>query len=246
MSKPRQPPSRPTAKPPIGHRSLHRFTGVCAGGVLLYLVATGLPLQYTDQLALGTRFVEQGWILDYYGLHPPIEATKSGDAVSIGGQLYWRGNLLGELNGFSGSVLHGDLAVVAARDMLLLFPPDAPELADQLPLSGTLSKIGQADGFLQLELNGQVRRMDAGLLNLLPIETTRSVRWAPVEALPVSELGHYQQAFRRHLLSLERLLQDLHSGRAFGPIGVIVINLATLAMVALSITGLLIWWRTRS
>ncbi len=44
---------------------------------------------------------------------------------------------------------------------------------------------------------------------------------------------------------MERVLLDLHSGRIFGPVGVLVYDLLALALGFLSISGLLLWFRGR-
>jgi len=47
------------------------------------------------------------------------------------------------------------------------------------------------------------------------------------------------------LLSIERWLQDLHSGRFFGTIGIVVLDIASALLLILAVTGLIIWWRSR-
>ena len=46
-------------------------------------------------------------------------------------------------------------------------------------------------------------------------------------------------------ISIERLLQDLHSGRLFGIFGVILMDLASVALVLLALTGCWVWLRKR-
>ncbi len=53
------------------------------------------------------------------------------------------------------------------------------------------------------------------------------------------------RVYRGEGLSLERLLLDLHSGRIFGSIGVLVYDLLALALGFLSISGLVLWFRSR-
>ena len=43
--------------------------------------------------------------------------------------------------------------------------------------------------------------------------------------------------------SLERVLLDFHSGRIFGPVGIVVYDLLALMVLVLSISGLIIWVR---
>ena len=75
---------------------LHRVIGITAGGVLLYLLFTGIPLQFTDELALGQRHVSASTVLDWYGLNAPEEVVGNGEIAFIGGQLYWRDTRIAE------------------------------------------------------------------------------------------------------------------------------------------------------
>jgi uncharacterized iron-regulated membrane protein len=47
------------------------------------------------------------------------------------------------------------------------------------------------------------------------------------------------------MLSTERWLQDLHSGRFFGTFGVLTVDLASALLLILAGTGLVLWWRYR-
>ena len=42
-------------------------------------------------------------------------------------------------------------------------------------------------------------------------------------------------------LNWERWLQDLHSGRFFGPVGVWIMTIAGAALIVLGISGLIVW-----
>jgi len=44
---------------------------------------------------------------------------------------------------------------------------------------------------------------------------------------------------------MERLLLDFHSGRIFGPVGVLVYDLLALAVGFMAISGLVLWFRGR-
>jgi hypothetical protein len=56
-----------------------------------------------------------------------------------------------------------------------------------------------------------------------------------------------QQAIARHYRgsgpSLERFLLDLHSGRIFGSVGILIYDLLALAIAFLALSGLLLWVR---
>ena len=70
--------------------------------------------------------------------------------------------------------------------------------------------------------------------------------WVEPVLPPPAATAVYREYFRGYLLTTERLFQDLHSGRLFGPGGVWIVNLSSLMLLVLAITGLWIWWRSRA
>lgn len=246
--------SRPISVPSPARRKalnqIHRTAGITAGGVLLYLLFTGIPLQFTDELALGQRHVSAPAILDWYGLQAPLEVLGNGDVAYIGGQLYWHEQRLGsvaggvEFNGYLGSTRHARLIVGASAKRLWLFPDADPAEFESIPLAGRASAIGTAGGRIYLLVDNELKRVDAEFLNIEAAPAT-TVEWLRPVALPAVAAQRYRELYRRYLLTTERLLQDLHSGRLFGPAGIWIVNLAAALLIVLSITGLWIWWRSR-
>jgi uncharacterized iron-regulated membrane protein len=48
-------------------------------------------------------------------------------------------------------------------------------------------------------------------------------------------------AYRGSGLTLERILLDLHTGRLFGPAGVALINIASILLLVLIFSGIVLW-----
>ena len=72
--------------------------------------------------------------------------------------------------------------------------------------------------------------------------TLVSVRW--LESETQATTPELAQRYGEALISWERWLQDLHSGRFFGPVGIWVMSLAALIFIVLAFTGLLVWLST--
>lgn len=246
--------SRPISAPSPAHRKalnqIHRTAGIAAAGVLLYLLFTGVPLQFTDELALGQRHVSAPAILDWYGLQAPLEVLGNGDVAYIGGQLYWHEQRLGsvaggvEFNGYLGSTRHTTLIVGASAKRLWLFPEANPADFESIPLAGRASALGTSEGRIYLLVDNELKHVDAEFLNIEAAPAT-TVEWLRPAALSEAAAQRYRELYRRHLLTAERLLQDLHSGRLFGPLGIWIVNLSAALLIVLSVTGLWIWWRSR-
>jgi len=245
MSTPSQPPT-PSPKRDKPANRWHRNAGIAAVGVLVYLLVTGVPLQFSSELALGQRYIHRTWILDWYGLQAPQRVMRSGEVAQIGEQLYRGGQMVATMSPLRGAVRIGEFLVVAGRSEVLLLPSDAGAAPETTHLSVTVNRLGSHDGQVYLDSDGATLVADALLLNWQPVATApAAIQWAAVAALADAEAAPYRNRFRERMLTMERWLQDLHSGRFFGPIGVLIIDLASVLMLVLAGTGLVLWTRSR-
>lgn len=223
----------------------HRLAGISAAAFLIFLTATGLPLQFTDRLGLGSRHVGTDWILDWYGLEARGEVLVSGGVAALGDRLFLdSGEPVAPLSGFAGAVrLDGLLIVAGLGDVLLLDAADGT-LIDRFRLERNIRRIGIAGDLPVLDTTAGLLTADPGLVSWIPAGQTLKVRWAAPERAPAALAETVRRQVRGSLLSTERLLQDLHSGRAFGTAGILVVDLASALLVFLSISGLIMWWRS--
>ncbi|MGE0622940.1 MAG: PepSY domain-containing protein [Pseudomonadales bacterium] len=238
-------PSPAVRKPPLRHR-LHRITGITTGLVLLYLIGTGLPLQLTGELDLGSRYVATPAVLDWYGIGAPASGWQSGGVTYVGGLVFSGRQPVIDADGFQGAVTQGDLSAVAAGEVLLIFPPSDPDLVDSVRLPAPALRIGRHDGDIVIDTALGLQVLSAQTLTLSPLEAAvDGVEWAHLTTLTGDGLAPFAAAARARVLTVERLLQDLHSGRAFGPAGEWLVGLASLALSVLAVSGFWIWWRSR-
>lgn len=226
-------------------RRIHRYAGVAAGGVLVYLLVTGLPLQF-DSLQLGDQFVSTPFILESYNLDAPAEVSFDSGIAQVGNRLFWEDEQIVEAGELLGAVNYQGLVVIGTPDALFVLSPTAPGALERIDQLTPLAGIALHQGQVLLNTGSGIHQMDSALLNALPVpEPPGDIEWQSPQLISGSQSEIYRSAYRQRLLSVERLLQDLHSGRAFGPIGVWVINLGTLLLAGLAITGYWIWWRSR-
>jgi len=108
--------------------SWHRRLGVVVALLVILLSGTGIALNHTESLGLDERFVESGWLLDWYGVQAPEAGfgfAAGGTRITLlGDHLYAGLELVGTpFNALHGAVaLDGLIAVAADRDVLLLTP----------------------------------------------------------------------------------------------------------------------------
>ena len=235
-------------------RRLHRSFGAFAVVFVLFMVLSGLALNHSNDLGLDQRKASQSFVLGWYGLGKPsnIKSYAVGDDwISIAGsQLYLNDNAVATLHGGVGAVSTDDLYIAASGDEVLLLDHDG-NLVERLPWASISEAPIEAIG---LQLNqtvtvrsaGQVWLADADLLNWQRIEEPiTSPDWSSPQVAPDELQQSITSLYRGEGLSLERVLLDLHSGRIFGSIGVVVYDLLALALGFLSISGLVLWFRGR-
>jgi hypothetical protein len=244
MTRPARPPSPVVRKSPLRHR-LHRTTGIATGLILLYLIGTGLPLQLSGPLDLGSRYVSSRAILDWYGIGAPETGWQSNDVSYVGGFVFNGQRPIAEADAFQGAVVVDGLVAVAAGAVVLLFSPQTDGV-ETVSLTAPAYRIGRYGDRVIIDTGSSLRALHPDTLELVADDANPdTVQWAHLGTLTGTALAPYGDAVRARILTLERLLQDLHSGRAFGAAGEWLVSLASLALVALALSGFWIWWRSR-
>jgi uncharacterized iron-regulated membrane protein len=228
-------------------KSLHRWhrrAGVAAATVLVYLVASGLPLQYSSELQLGARYVPWAPVLNWYGLQAPDSVRSSGGLTAVGDAIFAREGFLFTLPGFKGAISVGGILVAAGQGELVLLQPETLELLERWPMPTPAQAIGTWQNTVVLKTGQTYLLANADLVNWrTETEPPPGVAWAPVTLLPSSQATPFRSLYRQRMLTLERVLQDLHSGRFFGWIGMVIVDAASLLLLFLAVSGLVMWAR---
>jgi len=235
-------------------RRFHRTLGAGAAGFILFMVLSGLLINHANDLGMSQRHVSQSFLLNWYGLEAPenINSFSTGqDWLSFAGsQLYFNDNPVSAISNGVGAISSGEMLIAAGSEELLLLDTNG-NLIERLPWEapggGPIESIGvHGNGSVVIKSEDQLWLADAELLGWQPAQ-------APLVAMAWSSPGSapeaLHQAITRHYrgdgVSMERLLLDLHSGRIFGPLGILVYDLLALAVGFLAISGLVVWLRGR-
>lgn len=92
--------------------------------------------------------------------------------------------------------------------------------------------------FLILAITGLILNHNVGLnLNKTYLSSEWLHNWY---GLPVPEEGGFEG------LTADRVLLDIHTGRFFGAIGTLIVDIATICLLFLTGTGFYIWLRSKS
>ena len=235
-------------------RRLHRSFGAGAAVFIIFMVLSGLAINHSNGLGLDQQRVSQNFLLSWYGLDGPdqIHSFEVGnDWISFAGsQLYLNGNSISAVTNGVGAVAGEDMLIAAGSEELLLLGHDGT-LIERIPWgqpgTGSVESIGQLEnGLVVIKSNNRLWSADADLLNWQRVkDTITSPAWSHAEPAPEALSQAVTQQYRGGGPSLEQLLLDLHSGRIFGPIGVLVYDLLALTIGFLAISGLVLWLRGR-
>lgn len=232
-------------------RQLHRWLGVISALFVLLLVISGWMLNHTERLALDTLRVNTGWLLDWYGMHPatePVSYRTGGHRLTwLEGRLYLDATNVTATNGpLVGAVAMPDMLAGATANRIYLMLSDG-RLVEKIDVQRLIEEplvgIGLTEnGQLALNSGEQTSRLNLDTLTIQPL-TGESVHWSAPVPLPATLRAKIMQDWRGQGLPLERVVQDLHSGRILGLGGTLFMDLIGLLLAGLAVTGLLIWLR---
>ncbi len=237
-------PRTSSLKPTNPVNRWHRTTGVTVAVVLIYLLATGTPLQFSDQLDLADAYVTSEGLLGWYGLEAPRGVTVSGRFSYLDGMLFEDGAYLTATKRLVGTVQTEALSLAADTEAVWLVELAGERLIEATVI-GNIQRIGMTSNGAVLETARTYLVPDADYVNWIPLpELPIDVNWSILKPAIPSQETATRRLFSRRMLTWERVLQDLHSGRFFGVVGLVVIDLATILLLILAATGLIIWWRS--
>jgi hypothetical protein len=233
-------------------RRLHRTLGAGGAIFILLMVLSGLAINHAEGLKLQQRLVSQPWVLDWYGLDEPgdIRSFNAGGRwlSFVGSQLYHDGNPVSPLANGIGVVFDGTMIIAAGSNELILLDNNGV-LIERVPWNKPepIESVGLlADEAVIIKTASQLWQADAQLFQWQLIDDTAvAPHWSSSESAPSEIRRAVTAQYRGSGLSLERLVLDLHSGRIFGSVGVLVYDFLALLVGFLAISGLVLWARGR-
>lgn len=236
-------------------RKTHRWVGFSIALIVLLLCVTGIALNHSSGLKLGGRAMP-GWAAQwFYQQSSPEQMNYKAGAVNYSvssiGELTSNGASIISCSFLSGVIEHAAMHIAVCADKLVLLTPDAELIEEYYFSQSGLADLQQLfvlsgdPGNLYLQdISGALHRLNLDSLQLSPIADTELVPDArsgiaktQSEAVSLSRTSATSSAE----FSLERLLLDLHSGRAVGGWGVWLVDLCALGLVWLIVSGYLSW-----
>ena len=232
----------------------HRTIGFIATLFILLLTVTGLLLNHAGSMKLDRIYIDNNFLLDWYGLRPasaPVSYQTDGHWLTrIDNHLYLDDiEITGNPDQLHGAVTSGDIIILAFTHGLFLLTRQG-DLIERLTglqgVPGDLEAIGLgAQGEIIVRSEGSVFYTDKDMQTWKPYLKPGG-NWSHINTAPAALEKQLLLMYRGRGLSLEKLLLDLHSGRFFGKAGTYLVDLACIIFIVLAISGWCVWMKRRS
>lgn len=226
----------------------HRYMGLCAALFVLVLSTTGLLLNHTADLDLDQQHLANELLLDWYGVPKQFPARAYGTAnhwvINIDQRVYLGDKPMVGMSMYLVGVSEFQQMVVLADEHQLALLTPSGELVERIDAGQGLPCTPQSIGLttqprLVIRCKDGSQQESEDLLNWQPSQS--NVNWSKPATAPQAMLDAAQRHARHSVLTLERALLDLHSGRLFGRAGVWLFDIAGVLMLLLAGTGVWHW-----
>jgi len=229
--------------------------GVTSALFVILLSISGLILHQSVRLDLDRQFIESSTMLAWYDIEVPgitLSYSAADDRVSlIADAIYFNARrVAGSYSALVGLV-HTDFAyALATNDQILLLTRDGDLVEVLGSVHGVpfgIEAIGSAeDGAVYLKIAGSLIEADLDALTWAgSVMQESAIEWSSSSAPSEQMAGRIGSDYAASLLSWERLVLDIHSGRFLGKFGVVLVDIMALLFVFMAVTGIWIWSRRR-
>ncbi|MDQ6983684.1 MAG: PepSY domain-containing protein [Ghiorsea sp.] len=222
----------------------HRGVAVFSVVILMFAAISGFLLQHAEDFGWQHETVEQALLLDIYGVKEvqPIAygVVNSPDAyaVQLAHQWYLNTQPIHAEGVLKGAVFLGSLWVLVSEQHIYLYTQSLePVETIALDLDGAVQAVGLQGNGLILKTHTSTYQTDENLISFAKIETSHDVAYANIEELP--DKYTVQLPSRVSDIRYLKVMQDLHGGRLFGLPHWVIPDLTALAILFLSISGLM-------
>jgi hypothetical protein len=231
-------------------RRWHGLVGAVIVFFVFYLLISGLILNHVDIFKLDRKEVSSSWLMSWYDI-PTVEPTQGyliGNNYLTWGDGKWvLGDKLlsGSMGQPIGAVEAKGINYVATSLTLYLYQADG-QLLDKMEKQSlpsypilALGKIND-DVMLKTPFATYVRANGQNWEK----SSAAGAMVSSMQDLP-SEVKERSAEILAPGIPVQRLLSDIHSGRIFGPYAIWVMDIASLVLFVLAISGFWLYWRLR-
>jgi hypothetical protein len=231
----------------------HKWVGACASIFVISLSVTGIILLHTDDLSLSKNTTSNTLLMKLYGIDTEYESVSfyTGNTwiVQINERLYINDAFINSTDSeLIGVVWTGGFYVLAFNDHIDLRAADlqlVERINSVLGLPGDINKIAYIDSKnIIIRSDSQTFISDLDLLSWT-LASDNEYPWITPSPLPSSQLELIKDDLHGPGISIEKVVLDIHTGRIFGTVGVIAMDIAVILFLILTLSGWVSWYKRR-
>lgn len=230
----------------------HRRIGLLALILVVILAITGIMLNHTEEFSLDETYINNSWLLNWYGIKPedePISFQVSNDSETHiisawNHQLFFDDLPVTKLEQEMHGAIGAEQFIVVALDNEIILLSYEGEFIERVSTNISFSDIQR----LGIKYKRPVIETSEPLYYMADehildwdVISNDDIEWTEQHSLGEDDYEKLLVAYRGNGLKLERVILDLHSGRIFGNYGVYLMDAAAIALLWLSFSGLWVW-----
>jgi len=229
----------------------HKHLGLYAAIFIIILSLTGIALNHTGALNLNKIYISSNWLLDHYNIaepsilkHYPVNKTAVYQADDL---LIINNNVITPIQqAVVGAVIQGDFIIIALKSKLLLIEDNTHVIATFDQKDGVPAKINKiglsTDQQLVFETEAKLITVDESFSQWSDFNSSEII-WSTSLTLDKALKKELNKRYRAHIIQLETLILDLHSGRFFGQYGELFFDFIAILLIFLAISGVFVWFK---
>ena len=233
-------------------RQWHRRIGITTACFVIVLAFTGLLLNHTDTLNLKEKFIQNHFLLDWYNVKADIPMTGFTDAghwsIQLGDRIYFNQvEIVDHVRSLVGMIKLSNDLIIAFDGQLWIIAPQGTIIEKLTSTEGVPAGM-QAIGLNKLQqlivkgAHGDYLA-DIETLTWREIKTFNST-WSTPQAIPKTLSDNLMQQYQGKWLSVERIIIDIHSGRIFSSVGILLVDAMAILFLLLAFSGIWMWYKS--
>ncbi|RFC33289.1 MAG: PepSY-associated TM region [Candidatus Nitrotoga sp. SPKER] len=231
-------------------RRWHGLVGAAIVFFLVYLLVSGLTINHVEILKLDKREVSYPWLMRWYGIHvaDPTQGYLLGKSYFSWDDDKWvlDDKLLSSSAGQPvGAVEIKGINYVATATALYLYQSDG-QLRNKVEKQSLPAYPILALGTMGSNVMVQTPSAVFASVDGLNWEKSSSagMTLSALQDLP-ADVKRRSADILAPSIPLQRILLDMHSGRIFGRYAIWVMDIASLVLLGLGLSGFWLYWRLR-
>lgn len=227
---------------------IHRYLGLAVAISLVWLSATGIFLNHTEDLKLDEKHIDNALLSQLYGLSTPELGNSfqfDKDWVIQYGEAFHFNNqvLMEQSKPIVAALKNDNMYVVATQNKAHLFTLQG-ELIDQLKTPEALQQMAWLDQKLTIQTTKNTYQANDDITEWQLFDSkNKTINWSKETQLPVEQQKTLEAKYRGQGPTLEQVILDTHSGRLFGMVGVYFADLIAVLTIILTLLGVYLWSR---